>query len=294
MKRKFLFFLTSFVCFSSMAQTDETFSLNDAIKQKKITVTGKYNESSVHYLKPVILTIVSLMNRVIKLKIESGDLMEPEDSTCQTMMVTGDLILLLKPGESKKIEPYGMCTEPNDGAGRKGLVYFFKPNENKELIEIAKFINDNKYKDGVGQNAVWCVADKRRDLLDINGYDSASRLKLITKVAEITHKPIPDAKLLKQSYTDYTAPKITETIGGMFEFKFAKTTKVHIAMFNSRGTLVRELYFNPTEKPGIHKVSFEFDYTVYTDEYYMIKLIAEEEVLLTSRVDRDEDNWEDE
>ena len=41
-------------------------------------------------------------------------------------------------------------------------------------------------------------------------------------------------------------------------------------------------------------MNFEFDYTLYTDEYYDIKLIANEQVMLTSRVDRNNDNWEEE
>ena len=64
-------------------------------------------------------------------------------------------------------------------------------------------------------------------------------------------------------------------------------------MFNSQGIVVREIYYNANEKPWVHKVNFEFDYTVFTDEYYDIKLIANEEVMLTSRVDRNNDKWEE-
>ena len=294
MKPVIFFFPILFACNVAVAQNQETVSLKDALKQKLIAVSGLYNEGSVHYLNPVVVTIISLTQQPIALKIESGDLMEPQDSNCQTMMITGDMIVKIKSGETKNIEPYGMCIEPHDAAGRKGLKYMFKANRNQKLIEIARFINDNKYNDGVGQQAVWCVADKEKSLLEINGYDSVSRLKLISKVAKIIGKPIPAAKLLRQGFADYVQPKKTETIGGMFEFKFSETTKVHIAMFDAQGILVRELYYYPFEKPGVHKVNFEFDYTVYTDEYYTIKLIADDEVLLTSKVDRSDDNWEEE
>lgn len=284
--------ILSFLCIvswgSSFAQSQETLTLKDALKQHLITVNGQYNEKSVHYLRPVVLTIVSLVSRPLKLKIESGDLMEPADSNCQTMMVVRDTFFVIK--QKSVIEPHGMCIEPSDGAGRAGLKYTFKPNKNLKLIEIAKFINDNKYYDGIGQQAVWCVADKHKSLLDINGYDSASRLKLITGVAAITGRKMPSQSELKQGYENYVR-KPEETIGGSFEFKFSDTKKIHIAMFNARGIVVRELYYNANEKPGVHKINFEFDYTVYTDEYYDIKLIADEEVMLTSRVDRNEDNW---
>ncbi len=286
----FFFFILS-LGGSAFSQNQETVSLKDALKQQLITVSGQYNEGSVHYLNPVVLTIISLTNKPIALKIESGDLMEPQDSNYQTMIITGNMIVKIKSRGTKNIEPYGMCIEPHDAAGRKGLKYIFKANRNPKLIEIARFVNENKYNDGVGQQAVWCVADKEKSLLEINGYDSVSRLKLITKVAKIIGKPVPDAKSLQQGYANYVQPKKTETIGGMFEFNFFETTKVHIAMFDAQGILVRELYYKPSEKSGVHKINFEFDYTVYTDEYYTIKLIANGEVLLTSKVDRSDDNW---
>lgn len=55
--------------------------------------------------------------------------MEPQDSNCQTMMITGDMIVKIKSGETKNIEPYGMCIEPNDADGYKGLKYIFIKTE---------------------------------------------------------------------------------------------------------------------------------------------------------------------
>ena len=63
-----------------------------------------------------------------------------------------------------------------------------------------------------------------------------------------------------------------------FEFKFSETTKVHIAMFDAMGILVRELYYNPSEKPGVHKIDFE-------SMNFQIHLF------LFSKVDRSDDNW---
>lgn len=203
------------------------------------------------------------------------------------MMVVGDMFVTIKPGETIAVVPYGMCIEPHDRAGRKGLKYVFKENNNSKLIDIAKYINSKKCNDYVGQEAVWCVADPKRDLLDINGHDSVSRRNLIEVVAKITGRAMPDRKALRQGYENYTSPVIKETLGGSFEYNISKTKKIHIAMFNAQGTVVRELYANSAENPGSHKIKFEFDYTVYTDTSYTIKLIVDEEVMLTSIVDKD-------
>jgi hypothetical protein len=291
MKRTLFYLLITALCNNAFGQNEETLSLKEAINQKRIVLSGTYNENSVHYLRPVAITIISLFSRPFKLKIKSGDLFVPEDTACQTMMITGDTVLMVGAGATKKVTPFGMCIEPHDRAGTKGLAYSFKENRNPKLVEIAEFIFKNRFNDGVGQHAVWCVVNKDMNLLEINGYDSVSRKRLISKVAGITGKKMPDDKALRLGYHNYTQPTITESIGGTFEFKFSDTMNVHIAMFNALGTMVRELYYNPREKPGVKKVEFEFDYTQYTDEFYTIKLIANQEVYLTSQIDRKDDNW---
>jgi hypothetical protein len=294
MKRQLILALFLLLKVSVYSQNTEQTLFKDAIKQHLVRVQGFFNEKSVHYLNPVVLAITNLSQQAIKLKIESGDLLEPVDSSYQTMVITGDLIVIIKPGETKKVEPFGMCIEPHDAAGKKGLAYVFKTNKNNKLREIAQFINQNNMYDPTGQEAIWCVAESGRSLLQINGYDSTRRLKLITKVAGIIGAPVPDKKALRAGYTNYVQPVMKDSIGGEFEFKFSHETNVHIAMFNAQGIIVRELYHNPKEKPGAHKVNFQFDYSIYTDEYYTIKLIANEKVLLTSQIDRNDEGWETE
>ena len=291
MKRTLILVLITAFCSQIFGQTDETFTLKEAIQQKRIAVSGTYNEHSVHYLRPVIITVVSLFAKPFRLKLKSGDLFIPEDTACQTMMLTADTSLMLAAMSTKKIIPLGMCIEPHDRSGFKDLKYRFKENKDLKLLEIAYYIFNHRLNDGVGQTAVWCVVNKEMDLLDINGYDSVKRVQLMAKVSKITGKKMPDPKMIRQGFYNYTQPKITESIGGSFEFKFSDTMDVHIAMFNSLGTMVRQLYYNPHEKPGVRKVEFEFDYTQYTDEFYTIKLIANQEVYLTSQIDRNDDHW---
>lgn len=283
-----LMFLTQF----SSAQSEESVSLSKAIEKRWIQVEGNMNEKSVHYLFPVIVIVRNLVGFPVKIKIEAGDLMEPVDSAYQTMMFTseGDYTI----GAHKKLEiiPNAMCIEHHDMAGTKGLKYTYRKNKNQQLIEMARFISLKKYYDGSGQNAVWCIAGSEKDLLGITGYDSVAVVNLISKAATILGMKMPDQKDIRNSYAGYVKPEIKETIGGKFEFSFPKQVSIYIAMFNADGTMVRELYHNPTENPGLHKVPFEFDYTQYTDEYYTIKLIADQKVLLARKIDRDDDTWE--
>lgn len=267
------------------AQNVTTYSINEATTKKIIEVKIKYNSESTHYIEPVIIEIKNKTSSKFNISLKTGDLIEPSDSAYQNFILTENLIVNFDNGVKKTIKPKGMCTEPYDMAGNEKLSYHFIENKNSKLIKTAKFINENKYYDAVGQKALWCVADESKSLLEIIGYDSASRIKLIKVVAEITNKPIPSIIKIRETYSGYTKPERKETIGGMFEYSFPFSTKVHIAMFNPQGTLVRELYYNENELPGVHKLNFEFDYTVYTDEFYIVKLIADNKVLLSSKID---------
>jgi hypothetical protein len=296
MQRLFLLYanliLGLFGSHSLFAQTTFSLTLKKAIDQKMVLVDATHNEGSVHFIKPVILSLTSRHLKPLKLILEAGDVMEPEDSNYQTMMLMEGLTITLYPNKPLNIQPNAMCIEPSDMAGKKNLKYFFKANGNQKLIDIAKYIYLNRFEASVAQQAVWCVADTSHSLLNINGYNTQNRDKLIESVAFITGKKMPSTQEIVVSHQNYIAQP-EETIGGMFEFNFLKSKKVLIAMFDSNGVIVRELYYNDHEKSGLQQVRFEFDYTLYTDAYYEIKLIADEKVCLSTRVDRNDENWID-
>ncbi|NUM32590.1 MAG: hypothetical protein HUU47_09750 [Bacteroidetes bacterium] len=263
----------------------ETYSIKEAISKRLIIVKISYNPESVHYINPVIIEISNKTTKKINIKLKIGELLVPDDSSFQNIVITENLLATIEAGKRKILKPNGMCTEPYDKAGKEGISYFFIENNNNRLKEIANFIAENNFQDAIGQQALWCVVDKNKNILEINGYDSVLRLKLIKKVSEITGIAMPSMKKIRETFNNYTMPAKKETIGGMFEFSFSVSKKIHIAMFNPQGILVRELYYNLKEPPGTKKINFEFDFTVYTDEYYSIKLIADDEVILTSKVD---------
>ncbi|MFN8238167.1 MAG: hypothetical protein U0T77_08365 [Chitinophagales bacterium] len=84
-------------------------------------------------------------------------------------------------------------------------------------------------------------------------------------------------------YNYYSPPR--EKVGGNFEYNFSKPQDVQIAMFDKNGILVRELFNQKKVAPGEHKMNFEFDSSVYTDDVYYFKLIAMNEVLVSEKWD---------
>ena len=55
-------------------------------------------------------------------------------------------------------------------------------------------------------------------------------------------------------------------------------------MFNTAGTLVREMYRESKVKPGFKKLNFEFDSHTYTDDTYNFYLIADGKIDLKIQI----------
>ena len=259
-----------------------TIKLNEAIQNKKVSCVIKGNTSSTHYYEPILIEISNLSNSTINLAIESGDMFIPSDSTLQNIVVTEEAPIVLLPKATKKIKIKGMCTERGDGAGSETTTYTFLASNNDTLKKLSKFIAQNKYHTSAAQFAVWTLMDND----DINGVisaDTTEENKLKQLLATLTGKTYTVKQ--KNSYkTNYYAPP-REKVSGMFEYNFIEPKDIQIAMFDSNGILVRELYNQKSVAAGSHKINFAYDASVYKDDLYYFKLIANNEILVNREWD---------
>ena len=84
---------------------------------------------------------------------------------------------------------------------------------------------------------------------------------------------------------NYYATNYKTSMHGSFNYDFFDTSFVTIGMFNIDNIIVRELYRNPKEPPGKHKLEYKFDATEYTDNFYYPRLIADGEIILNGKID---------
>lgn len=249
------------------------------MQQKKIECKIYGSENSTHYLEPITLEIKNLTNNFLSISINNGDMFIPDDSTKQNIVVTNNELISLQPKGMQKTRIKGMCTEQEDGSGNATTIYTFEPNKNENLKKIAVFISKNKLQTSAAQFAVWCITNPNNDLNNIIAADSSEENKLKRFTADLTGKSY-ELILSKYNYkTHYYAPP-KEKVGGMFEYNFSTKKDIQIAMFNSDGILVRELFNQKMMQPGNHKINFEYDSSIYTDDVYYFKLIADNEVLV--------------
>ena len=67
-------------------------------------------------------------------------------------------------------------------------------------------------------------------------------------------------------------------MSGGASYSLHKNTKVRIGMFDDKNVLVREIYFQESEKPGMHHIKYAYDCDKYTDNVYHFKIIKNDYV----------------
>ncbi len=284
MRNHHYFTLLIFCCFILLNQFifGSPVKLHEALKSKKITGVIHGNSSSTHYLEPVVLELANISNEAVTIAIEDGDLFIPTDSNKQNIVVTASQLLVLQPKEKKAVKVKGMCIEPSDGSGNDGTIYTFKPTNNDTLQKLSQFIHQKGYQSSAAQYAVWSLVSDR-DINSIYSSDSTEENELKKFMASLTGKTFT-IKSKKDYKTNYYAPP-KERVGGNFEYSFTKPQDIQIAMFDKNGILVRELFNQKKVPAGAHKLNFEYDSSVYTDDVYYFKLIVGDEVMVNRKWD---------
>ncbi len=273
--------LLLFCCYAILQNNIFCKNINfaEALKSATIKSSIKGNDMSTHYLEPIIISISNLGKDALEIAINTGDYFIPKETEKQNIIVTQTEIIALKAGESKSIKIKGMCTEPADASGDASTVYTYKAIDNEKMKALSAFIAKNNYQSAAAQQAMWCLVDNR-DLNAIIAADSSEQNNLKRFMAALTGRTFT---ITTDDYqTNYYMPP-KERVGGKFEYSFNKAQDIQIAMFNSNGILVRELFNQKKVPSGTHQFTFEYDSSVYTDDTYYFKLIADNDVMVNQK-----------
>ncbi len=284
MKQMLFISLVALFCIS--AAEKQKLDINLAVKNNTVSLTMLGNDASTHYYEPVLANINNSSDSFLEIDMPAGTLLEPANDAEQTLMVTEDLMVNLTPKQSKMIKVKAMCTEPWDRAGSASSVYSLKVNKNDTLIKLAKYISSNKYFTSCAQSALWTLI-KRDRLTEVYGADTIEQKNLRTFLNKYAGLPMPKpSEYNDYRYNYYIPPTPKETLSGYFQFGMQSPHDIQVAMFDTTGILVRELFNQKQYKPNNgQKIKYEFDFTVYQNDKYFVKLIVDNEVIMTRPID---------
>ena len=282
-----LFSLIILFCFGFIKpEENKPINLKDAVAQKLVQTTIEYAQNATHYGKSISIMVFNISKNPISVAIPNGELFEPTDPEYQNMVVTDDAIFVLKAGEAKRMDIYAMCTEPQDRGAQKGVTYKLSNTPDSKLKTLTQKLHELKALETEGQYAVWALMDKNRGLETVYGSDTTLAANLRTFLSALTGKKLPDPSLMTNYASNYYSPPSIskETIRGNFDFNYSNPKNICVGMFNTSGTLVRELYREANVKPGFKKINFEFDSQTYTDDVYNFYLIADGKIDLKIQI----------
>lgn len=256
-------------------------NLNDALKSGRVKCIITGNEKSTHYLQPVIVQLENTDKNSITISINNGDLFIPQDSVYQNIIVTQDALFVLQPKEKKTMPVSGMCIEQFDKAGLGTTHYAYAANKNDSLKMLSAFLQKNKLQSSCAQYAMWCLAN-HTNINSVYSSDSTEENKLKSFLAQLTGKTF---SVSDKNYKNYYFAPPKEKVSGKFNFNFSNLADIQIALFNKNGILVRELYNEKNVQPGAHNFQYAFDASVYTEDIYYVKFIADNEVFINREWD---------
>jgi hypothetical protein len=269
--------------------TTEVIDLKEALQQKMVSCTFRGNGASTHYLKPFKLKIKNLKNKDIIVRIPNGFTFMAEDSSYQNLIITEERRLALTPLTTKAYDLYAMCIEEHDRAPDDSVKYKPWKMANKVLAGLTKLIQEKKLYNCTAQQAVWVLACNA-PIEDVAGNPDEGSAELLKYIFDATGKKLPPPPVYNDDPDkpeSYHQTKYSLEISGFFEFDFPETSAVHVAMFDANGMVVHELYKNNKVPKGYHKIDFTFDATVDTADLYYIKMIANGEVMMSKKLQRE-------
>lgn len=279
--------LLSVFLFSAFNAENTTVELKDAIASQSISCEFAGNAKSPHYEKPLLLQLTNNKSEPVHVKIPNGQLFSPTDSSYQNLIVTDEIIIVLKPNEKLDFPVSAMCTEASDMGQNAETKYTLGKLASGNLLKATQFIEQNNLFNTIGaQHAVWSVTNEK-PIESICDFNETNLRKLQEFVAKLLNKPLPPPPAPNDYVHNYNAPTKTIQVRfmGEFEFNFARVHSVKVAMFNKDNIVVRELYNNPAMPSGIHNLSYEFDASIYTDDYYYIRLTKDSEIVFDDKVE---------
>ncbi|MCC6460599.1 MAG: hypothetical protein IT260_09035 [Saprospiraceae bacterium] len=244
-----------------------TFELADALAKKLISIQvvgigGHEGES----LK---LRCKNLRGQLLRVRIPQGLLMEPADSSMQTLVLAEAHSLAVNTRMPAEILLKTFCTQAGDGSPSSGTVFSVGAMAPDKLCQLLKFMSSNSKLDVQGaQAAVWCVT---------NGQSLASigDEALTQFTADLLGKKKPGYRV---QYESREVPGERAALGkamiveSSFQYTLAKEEKLSTLLLDATGKTVKVLRDNEVAIAGEHRSGLRLQAWNLTPGKYTVRV----------------------
>jgi hypothetical protein len=172
--------------------------------------------------------------------LEAGRRLHPTDSTAQDILVTKGQNIPLAAGEKKHLTIFGFCCQEHHHGPIDKSTYSVGHMADAELVELAQYLNENRYPISSMQFAVWVISDHNL-LSSITGSSMDSTTPLRETVAKIAHLENTWYWITYENDTARLFSGRHSNVSGSLKYYVPSNTIVNISIYDSYGTLVKTL-----------------------------------------------------
>ena len=250
------FFASSAALFAQKTKAQTTFDLVEALQKKLVSIqvegTGGYHGECLK------IVCKNLAGRYLRIRIPMGQLMEPQDSAEQTLVVAEEQLLSVNVKTPVSTLLKTFCTQAGDLSPRTGSSFAIGAMAPEQLCKMLAFILEKgKGLNSEAQNAVWCMTTKGHGLGGIG--DS----ELTKFAADLLGKAVPGYKIIHKTVTqvpgrpaDLGKAMIVE---GNFRYYLEKTEKTIMVLLNAEGKQIKQVSKEEEMLAGEHRSSLRLE-----------------------------------
>lgn len=271
----------AFTLKESSSSAIEIVPLEKAIKDKMISVTFEANGS--YSGKSITCTIKNLNGKVFNIQVPAGTYFKAPSDKEQDLIIPQDQMIVMKIGESKKLDLNGYCCNLSNHAptsgGKFSLVASKAP---KEMSQLLTFLKGKKFENHTIQDAIWSITNKS-SVSNVSGADEKSVNDLRKLLFNLTGQKetwyqSPQETTIAE---DRSINRETVSISGDLEYETKKGATVHTEVFSPEGTVMMKT--NPHAAAFAGTLSYKFSVSVkgWEKGTYKVKVFEDSRVIKT-------------
>jgi len=203
-------------------------------------------------------------------KLEAGRRLKADDSTAQDILVTKDQYIPLAAGEKKHLNVFGFCCQEHHHAPMPKSGYSVGNMADKDLVSLARFLNNNQCPLWSMQEAVWSISDNNA-LSSVENQNMDSVIELRNAVAGIKHITVPWYSLEYEKDTAHLFSGRASRLSGVLTYYVPGNELVNVSVFDQSGTLVKTIS-DGAANPDTYSSKLSLDVKGWAKGKYIIRV----------------------
>ena len=274
MRKTVLIFLLLAYSIVSHAALDRI-SLKQGIQSGLLKVSANANGNGYHN-KSLHMAITNTGTKAIQVQIDPALIFRPDDTSYQDFVLAGTDLIVLRAKATVELESQVFCGKSYASAPSRNLNFTFLKAGDDIMVKVMGFINQYKLYDGLGQDAIWALTNRR----ELHGVWDGNRpeisKKLIDYMASVTGWAVPDYykeyALNPRGNGPVAAPKALKMLAN-FDWKLTEPKTLTLGIYDKEGKMLQPVVENQEFGKGGHRVRVEFEAEDVPAGMYYIRLM---------------------